>query len=48
MSSAGIPLRHIQEVSGHSDLGSLQRYLEQRYLEVTPDQRKHAVSVIGF
>lgn len=43
MSSAGIPLRHIQEISGHSDLGSL-----QRYLEVTPDQRKYAVSVIGF
>lgn len=43
MSSAGIPLHHIQEILGHSDLGSL-----QRYLEVTPDQRKHAVSVIGF
>ncbi|MBW4600881.1 MAG: tyrosine-type recombinase/integrase [Calothrix sp. FI2-JRJ7] len=28
MSSAGIPLRHIQEISGHSDLGTLQRYLE--------------------
>jgi integrase/recombinase XerD len=26
MSSAGIPLRHIQEISGHNDLGSLQRY----------------------
>jgi integrase/recombinase XerD len=43
MSSAGIPLRHIQEISGHNDLGTL-----QRYLEVSPDQRKKAVSVIGW
>ena len=43
MSSAGIPLRHIQEISGHNDLGTL-----QRYLEVSPDQRRKAVSVIGW
>lgn len=43
MSSAGIPLRHIQEISGHHDLGTL-----QRYLEVTPEQRRKAVSVIGW
>ncbi len=43
MSSAGIPLRTIQEISGHSDLGTL-----QRYLEVTPEQKRKAVSVIGF
>jgi integrase/recombinase XerD len=43
MSSAGIPLRVIQEISGHNDLGTL-----QRYLEVTPDQRRKAVAVIGF
>lgn len=43
MSSAGIPLRHIQEISGHNDLGTL-----QRYLEVSPEQRRKAVSVIGF
>lgn len=43
MSSAGVPLRHIQEISGHSDLGTL-----QRYLEVSPDQRRKALSVIGF
>ncbi len=43
MSSAGIPLRHIQEISGHNDLGTL-----QRYLEVTPEQRRQAVAVIGF
>ena len=43
MSSAGIPLRVIQEISGHNDLGTL-----QRYLEVTPEQRRRAVAVIGF
>ncbi|MEH1787149.1 MAG: site-specific integrase [Nostoc sp.] len=43
MSSAGIPLRTIQEISGYSDLGTL-----QRYLEVTPEQKRKAVSVIGF
>jgi integrase/recombinase XerD len=43
MSSAGIPLRVIQEISGHNDLGTL-----QRYLEVSSEQRRKAVSVIGF
>ena len=43
MSSAGIPLRVIQEISGHNDLGTL-----QRYLEVSPEQKRIAVSVIGF
>lgn len=43
MSAAGIPLRHIQEISGHGDLGTL-----QRYLEVSPDERKRATAVIGF
>ena len=43
MHNAGIPLRHIQEISGHNDLGTL-----QRYLEVSPEQRKQAVSVIGW
>ena len=43
MSSAGIPLRVIQEISGHNDLGTL-----QRYLEVSPEQKRHAVAVIGF
>jgi len=35
--------RHIQEISGHNDLGTL-----QRYLEVTPEQRRKAVAVMGF
>lgn len=43
MCTAGIPLRHIQEISGHNDLGTL-----QRYLEVAPEQRRTAVAVIGF
>jgi integrase/recombinase XerD len=43
MSSAGVPLRHIMEISGHSDLGTL-----QLYLEVSPEQRKAASSFIGF
>ncbi len=43
MSSAGIPLRVIQEISGHNDLGTL-----QRYLEVSPEQKRIAVAVIGF
>ena len=43
MSSAGIPLRVIQEISGHNDLGTL-----QRYLEVSPEQKRKAVAAIGF
>jgi len=43
MANAGIPLHHIQEISGHNDLGTL-----QRYLEVTPEQRGKAVAAIGF
>ncbi len=43
MSSAGIPLRVIQEISGHNDLGTL-----QRYLEVSLEQRRNAVAAIGF
>ena len=43
MSSANIPLRVIQEISGHNDLGTL-----QRYLEVTQEQKRNAVSAIEF
>ena len=43
MCNAGVPLRHIQDISGHNDLGVL-----QRYLEVGDEERKKAVSVIGF
>ncbi len=41
MSAHGTPLREIQEISGHNDLGTL-----QRYLEVTPEQAKKAVNSI--
>lgn len=43
MSNGGVPLRIIQEISGHSDLGVL-----QRYLEVSPEQRRKAIAMIGF
>ena len=43
MANAGIPLRQIQEISGHNDLGTL-----QRYLEVTPELLRLAVAAIGF
>jgi integrase/recombinase XerD len=43
MCSAGIPLRHIQEISGHNDLGTL-----QRYLEVSPEEKRKALSAIGW
>jgi hypothetical protein len=32
-----------QEISGHNDLGTL-----QRYLAVSPEQKRNAVAVIGF
>ena len=38
--NAGIPLRHIQEINVLRTL--------QRYLEVSPEQKKQAVSVIGW
>jgi len=43
MSASGIPLRHIQEISGHSSLAML-----QRYLDVTPTQKKEAINAISF
>jgi integrase/recombinase XerD len=41
MHNAGIPLRVIQEISGHSSLETL-----QRYLEVTDEQIVQAVNAI--
>lgn len=43
MSNAGIPLRIIQEISGHRDLSKL-----QNYLEVTETQIKGAVSSLSM
>ena len=43
MSNAGVPLRHIQEISGHSSLASL-----QKYLEVSEEQKEVAIAVLGF
>ena len=43
MSNAGVPLRVIQEISGHNNLRSL-----QLYLEVTQEQINSAVSNIVF
>lgn len=43
MSNAGIPLRIIQEVSGHRNLEEL-----QKYLEVRPDQVRGAVSSLSM
>lgn len=43
MSNAGIPLRVIQEISGHRSLSEL-----QRYLEVKPEQKKAAIEALSF
>jgi integrase/recombinase XerD len=43
MSNAGIPLRVIQEISGHSNLEQL-----QRYLEVRPDQVRGAIASLSM
>lgn len=43
MSNAGIPLRVIQEISGHRSLSVL-----QGYLEVTPDQVRGAASSLSM
>src|SRR4028119_1860428 len=42
MSNAGIPLRIIQEISGHRNLEQL-----QKYLEVRPDQVRGAISALS-
>jgi integrase/recombinase XerD len=43
MSRAGIPLRTIQEISGHSNLGQL-----QAYLEVDPEDKHRAINLLKY
>ena len=43
LSNAGIPLRVIQEISGHRDLAQL-----QRYLEVRPEQVRGAIAALSM
>ena len=43
MSDAGVPLRHIQAISGHRSLGAL-----ERYLGVTEKQKKSAIAALDF
>ena len=43
MSDAGIPLRHIQAISGHRTLSAL-----ERYLGVTEKQKQSAIATLNF
>jgi integrase/recombinase XerD len=43
MSDAGIPLRHIQAISGHRTLSAL-----ERYLGVTDKQKQNAIKSLDF
>ena len=43
MSDAGVPLRHIQAISGHRSLGAL-----ERYLGVTEKQKRSAIAALDF
>lgn len=43
MSRAGIPLRTIQEISGHSNLGQL-----QAYLQVDPEDKHRAINMLKY
>lgn len=43
MSDAGVPLRHIQEISGHRTLAAL-----ERYLGVTDEQKQNAIATLIF
>jgi integrase/recombinase XerD len=43
LSSAGVPLRIIQRISGHESLSAL-----QRYLEVTEEQVRNAITAMKF
>jgi integrase len=43
MSDSGVPLRHIQAISGHRTLAAL-----ERYLGVTDQQKQRAISTLDF
>jgi integrase/recombinase XerD len=43
MSDSGVPLRHIQAISGHRTLAAL-----ERYLGVTEEQKETAISTLNF
>ncbi len=43
MSDSGIPLRHIQSISGHRSLSAL-----EHYLGVTDQQKENAISMLNF
>ncbi len=43
MSDAGVPLRHIQAISGHRSLEAL-----EAYLGVSEKHKKHAISALNF
>lgn len=43
MSDSGVPLRHIQAISGHRTLAAL-----ERYLGVTDKQKQRAISTLDF
>ena len=43
MSDSGVPLRHIQAISGHRTLAAL-----ERYLGVTDKQKQRAISTLNF
>ena len=43
MSRAGVPLRTIQEISGHTSLSDL-----QTYLAVDPDDKRRAINLLRY
>ncbi|ELS02732.1 site-specific recombinase XerD [Xenococcus sp. PCC 7305] len=43
MSDSGVPLRHIQAISGHRTLAAL-----ERYLGVTEQQKENAIAALNF
>ena len=43
MSRAGVPLRTIQEISGHASLSDL-----QAYLDVDPDDKRRAIDLLRY